>query len=112
MNYKIDAKDKILGRLATEIALLLRGKNTAEFIPNKLPINKVEVINTEKIRLTGKKEWSKVYWRYSGYPGGIKRTSIESMREKNPARILEKAVYGMLPKNRLRAKIMKLLVIK
>lgn len=112
MNYKIDATNKVLGRLASHIAVILRGKNKPGFEPNKENTDMVEVIHAGKIKVTGKKADQKLYWRYTGYPGGIKRTTYREMLEKHPERILWKAVYGMMPKNRLRAQLLKHLVIK
>ncbi len=112
MTYKIDATAKILGRLATEIAVILRGKNLANFTLNRKPSIKVEISNVGKIRVSGDKEKSKLYWHYSGYPGGIYKTNYADLKRQNHSLILKKAVYGMLPKNRLRAKMMKNLIVK
>jgi len=112
MIYKIDAKDKILGRLATEIVVILRGKNSASFLPHKASSNRVEVANADKLKVSGNKASAKLYWHYTGYPGGIKSESYEMLHQRNPALILRRAVFGMLPKNRLRASMMKNLVIK
>lgn len=111
MIYRIDAENKILGRVATEIALLLRGKNKADFSPNRDVTAEVQVHNADKIRVTGKKYEDKVYWRYTGYPGGIKKRSYKELKAHNPGLILKKAVYGMLPKNKMRAKLIKKLQI-
>ncbi|OGZ32781.1 MAG: 50S ribosomal protein L13 [Candidatus Portnoybacteria bacterium RBG_13_40_8] len=105
--YKIDASDKILGRLASQIAVILRGKNSPEFAPYKLSINKVIVFNTSKIVVTGKKYENKEYIRHSGYLGGIKITKFKDLFEKNPNEVFKKAVYRMLPKNKLRDKTIK-----
>ena len=105
--YKIDAADKILGRLASQIAVILRGKNSPEFAPYKLSINKVIVFNTSKIVVTGKKYENKEYIRHSGYLGGIKITKFKDLFEKNPNEVFKKAVYRMLPKNKLRDKTIK-----
>lgn len=112
MTYKINAENKILGRLATEVAMLLRGKNSPSFFPHLLGINKVEVTNIDKISVTGNKINMKFYWRYSGFPGGIKRKTYAELMAKDAPQILRKAVYGMLPKNKLREKLLKNLVIK
>jgi len=112
MIYQIDAKDKILGRLATEIVVILRGKNSANFEQNKTPSNRVEVVNADQFRVSGNKATQKLYWHYTGYPGGIKSVSYKSLRQRNPEIILRKAIFGMLPKNRLRARMMKNLTIK
>lgn len=105
--YKIDATDKKLGRLASEIASILRGKNRADFLPYKVSDNKVIVFNVAKIVVTGKKLKDKIYYRHSGYPGGIKEINFEDLFEKDPNEPLRKAIYGMLPKNKLRDKMLK-----
>ena len=108
MEYKIDAKDKILGRIATEVALLLRGKTNPGFLPNKISGNKVTVYNTDKIRVTGKKMEQKLYRRHSGYIGvGFKEEKMKDLMARDSRRVLKHAVMGMLPKNRTRAKIIK-----
>ncbi len=99
--YVIDAENKTLGRLATEIARRLRGKHKPEYTPHVDTGDYIIVVNAEKVRVTGKKETDKIYWRHSGYPGGIRGTSVGTMRETHPERIIEKAVKGMLPKNPL-----------
>lgn len=111
MIYTIDAKDKSLGRIASETALLLRGKNTAGFSPNKLSSNKVKVINLEKAHIGEKKLKQKKYKSFSGYPGGLKELSMEKVLEKKGIDFLfKKAVRGMLPKNRLQNEMMKNLI--
>ncbi len=104
---KIDAEGKVLGRLATEIALILQGKNDPHYAPNKEPNNVVIVSNVEKIKITGNKMEDKTYFRHSGYIGNDKNIPISKVFDKNPADVLKYAVNGMLPKNRLRAKHMK-----
>lgn len=99
--HVIDATDKVLGRLATEVARRLRGKHKAEFTPNIDTGDYVIVINAEKIRVTGQKERSKYYFRYSGYQSGLKRLNFAQVQSKRPERIVEHAVRGMLPKNSL-----------
>ena len=99
--YVIDASNQTLGRLATQIAVLLRGKHKASFSPHFDNGDNVVVINAEKVALTGKKWAQKKYLRYSGYPGGLKARSANEMLEKKPGAIVENAVRGMLPKNRL-----------
>lgn len=99
--FVIDATDKILGRLATEVASLLRGKHKAEFTPHVDTGDYIVIVNAEKIRVTGNKEKDKTYYRHSGHPGGLKATTLEKMRIKAPERIIETAVKGMLPKNPL-----------
>lgn len=108
----IDLKNQILGRAASRVALLLRGKNRTGFQPNIVSGEKVAVLNVDKLRLSGKKAEQKTYKRYSGYPGGLKITPFEDVFRKNPAFVFRKAVLGMLPKNKLRAKIIKNLIIK
>lgn len=107
MEKKIDATGKILGKLAVEVAVILRGKDNPNFMPNKLSGNKVIVFNTSKIVVTGKKYEDKKYYHHSGYPGGIKEKSYKELVEKDPNEPLRIAVYGMLPKNKLRDKIIK-----
>lgn len=97
----IDANDKVLGRMATEIAHRLRGKHKAEYTPHVDTGDYIVVINAEKVRVTGKKKTDKIYYRHSEYPGGIKGTSFERMIESHPTRVIELAVKGMLPRNPL-----------
>ncbi len=99
--WVIDAENQTLGRLATEVARRLRGKHKPEYTPHVDTGDYIIVINAEKVRVTGNKETGKVYWRHSGYPGGIRGTSVATMRETHPERIIEKAVKGMLPRNPL-----------
>jgi len=106
-NYTIDASDKKLGKLASEIAVYLRGKNSTDFAPNKISGNKVMVFNTSKIAYSGNKLEDKIYRRYSGYPGGVKEIALKDLIKKNPSEPLKKAVYDMLPKNTLRSKLIK-----
>jgi len=103
--HKIDATNKILGRLATEVANLLRGKLKPSFVPYLDVGDEVVVINTDKIKVTGRKMKQKIYYRHSGYPGGIKATKLEEALKKDSREVVRKAVYGMLPKNKLRDKI-------
>ena len=105
--HTIDASGKVLGRLATEIALLLRGKNKPRYAPHKDEGDFVVVKNFEDIKLTGKKIDQKKYFRYSGYMGGLKADSIKTLMEKKPTEVLKKAVYRMLPKNKLRDRMIK-----
>lgn len=105
--HTIDAKDKVLGRLAVEIAVLLRGKNKPEFAPNKDTGDFVVVKNINRFKLTGKKFEQKVYYHHTGFPGGLKKVPLKKIFDKDPAQILQKAVFGMLPKNKLRAKQIK-----
>ncbi|MBD3207885.1 MAG: 50S ribosomal protein L13 [Candidatus Nealsonbacteria bacterium] len=105
--HHIDATDKSLGRLASRIAVLLRGKHKPEFIPRKDMGDVVVVDNVDKMKITGKKLEQKKYYRHSGYPGGIKETPLKDLFAENPGEVLKRAVYGMLPKNRLRSKQIK-----
>ena len=99
--YVVDAENKTLGRLATEVAHRLRGKHKAEYTPHVDTGDFIIVVNADKVRVTGNKEDKKKYYRHSGYPGGIKETSLGRLRETHPERIIETAVKGMLPKNPL-----------
>lgn len=99
--YVIDASEYTLGRMASEIARYLRGKHKPEYTPHIDTGDYVIVVNAEKVRVTGNKEKNKVYYRHSGYPGGIKSQTLEEVRTKHPERIIEKAVKGMLPRNSL-----------
>jgi large subunit ribosomal protein L13 len=109
--YLVDAKDKVLGRLATEIANLLRGKGKPIFSPHMDTGDFVIVVNAEKIRLTGDKLKGKVYYHYSGYPGGLKTITAEKLLAKRPEELVRRAVKGMLPKNRLGRKVFKKLKV-
>ena len=99
--YVVDAEGKTLGRLASEIARVLRGKNKPQYTPHVDVGDFVVVVNAEKVVVTGRKAEQKVYRRHSGYPGGLKETSYEQMMERRPTEILRRAVKGMMPKNRL-----------
>ena len=99
--YVVDATDQTLGRLATEIAHRLRGKHKAEYTPHVDTGDYIIVVNAEKVFVSGNKETKKIYYRHSGYPGGIKSTSLKRLREAKPEELLEKAVKGMLPRNPL-----------
>jgi large subunit ribosomal protein L13 len=103
--YTLDATNKILGRLAVELANLLRGKNKPDFVPYADRGDEVVVINTDKIKVTEQKLKKKIYYRHSGYPGGLKETPLEKVLEKDSREVVRKAVYGMLPKNKLRDKM-------
>jgi large subunit ribosomal protein L13 len=110
--YVIDAGEQVLGRVATEAAVVLRGKHKPIFAPHMDVGDNLIIINAAKVVLTGGKETKKVAWRHSGHPGGITGTLYEDLLEKRPAFVVEKAVRGMLPKNRLgRAMIKKLHVV-
>jgi large subunit ribosomal protein L13 len=109
--YVVDAQGKTLGRLASKIAQILRGKHKPIYVPHLDCGDYVIVVNAEKVRITGKKLDQKFYYRHSGYPGGIKSINLRDQLQKYPTRVLEAAVRGMLPKNRLgRAMIKKLKV--
>lgn len=110
--HTIDATDKVLGRLAAEISIILRGKNRPDFAPQKNEGDFVVVKNAGKMKLSGKKLKQKTYYRHSGYLGGLKETPMEKLYKEKPAEVLRKAVMGMLPKNRLRAKTIKRLKIE
>lgn len=99
--YLVDVEGKVLGRVATEIANVLRGKNKAVFTPSVDTGDFVIVVNAEKIALTGNKMADKVYYSHSGFPGGIKSINAGKLLEKKPEDIIRKAVKGMLPKNKL-----------
>lgn len=109
--HLMDVKGKVLGRTASEIAQLLMGKSKPYFVRNLDVGDYVVVINAKDVSVTGKKETDKKYYRHSGYPGGFKVETLAEVREKNPARIIEHAVKGMLPQNRLRDKMLKRLRI-
>ena len=105
--HTIDASGKVLGRLATQVASLLMGKHKTIFVPNLDTGDFVVVINADKVRVTGNKAKQKVYYRHSGYPGGLKSINLEKMMQTYPTRVIEHAVKGMLPHNRLGAKMFK-----
>jgi large subunit ribosomal protein L13 len=105
--HVIDASGKTLGKLATQVAGLLMGKHKPIFSPNLDTGDFVVVINADKVRFTGNKEKQKLYYRHSGYPGGLKSTSLEKMMQNNPAQVIEHAVKGMLPRTRLGASMRK-----
>ncbi len=109
--FVVDATGQTLGRLATQVAVRLRGKHKPIYSPRLDTGDYVIVINAEKIRVTGRKLDSKMYYRFSGYPGGLKQISLRNLLEKNPTRVIEQAVWGMLPKNRLGRKIFKKLKV-
>ena len=99
--YLVDANGKVLGRLASEIARRLRGKHKPEYTPNVDTGDYIVVINADKLRVTGNKTETKIYYRHSGYPSGIYSTNFAKLHARFPRRVLEKAVKGMLPKGRL-----------
>jgi large subunit ribosomal protein L13 len=109
--YVIDAEGKTLGRLASEIARILRGKNKPQYTPHVDVGDFVVVVNAEKVIVTGRKAEQKIYRRHSGYPGGMKETSYGQMMERRPEEIVRKAVYGMMPRTRLARQQMRKLKI-
>lgn len=109
--HLVDAEGKTLGRLATRVAILLRGKHKPIFTPHVDTGDFVVVVNAEKVSLTGKKWKDKLYVHHSGYPGGLKSISAEKILEKKPERLVTMAVQGMLPKNKLGRKLIKKLKV-
>ncbi len=105
--HTIDANGKVFGRLASQIAILLMGKHKTNYDPSKDMGDVVIVKNIDKIKITGKKLEKEIYYRHSGYLGGLKEIPIKRIFEKNPSFLLKKAVYGMLPKNKLRKRMIK-----
>ncbi len=112
MEYTLDAQNKKLGRLATEAATILMGKNRADFVRNSFPDVKITITNASKLSVTTKKMDDKIYKTYSGYPGGLKeRTMKKVVGDKGMKEALRIAIKGMLPKNKLRDRMMKNLII-
>jgi large subunit ribosomal protein L13 len=109
--YVVDAEGKHLGRLATEIVRVLRGKNKPQYTPHVDVGDFVVVVNADRVAVTGRKAEQRIYRRHSGYPGGMKETSYEQMLARKPTEVLRKAVYGMMPKTRLARKQFKKLKI-
>ena len=109
--YLVDAKDKVLGRLATRVARLLTGKDKKTYVPHWENGDHVVVINAKEIAVTGKKSKDKIYDHYTGYPGGIRQYNFEKLLEKDPREIILRAVQGMLPKNRLGDKMLTRLLV-
>jgi len=101
--HLVDVKDKVLGRIATEIAEKLIGKNKPTYTPHIDAGDYVVVLNAAQIAVTGKKLTDKIYYSHSGFPGGLKEKTLGSLLEKHPTRVIEKAVFNMLPKNKLRS---------
>ena len=99
--FVVDATDKVLGRLASEVAIRLRGKHKPEYTPHVYTGDHIVIVNAEKVRVTGRKVEAKNYYSHSGYPGGIKQVTLSDQLERHPTRVLEAAVKGMLPKNSL-----------
>jgi large subunit ribosomal protein L13 len=109
--FVVDAADKVLGRLASQIAKILIGKNKAQYTPHVDCGDFVVVVNADKFRVTGKKLTDKIYYSHSFYPGGLKKVNLELMLRKHPERVIYHAVSGMLPKNKLRARRLRRLKI-
>ena len=109
--FIVDATDRVLGRVATKIADKIRGKDKPTFTPHTDGGDYVIVINAEKIKVTGSKFNNKMYYRHSLYPGGLKSQSFKELNQKNPERVIEEAVKGMLPKNKLGKSIIKKLKV-
>jgi large subunit ribosomal protein L13 len=109
--YLIDAKGQVLGRLASKLAYLLQGKHRPDFTPHVDQADFFVIINADKIKLTGKKLDQKVYWRHSGYMGGLKLETARKLLEKKPEMLIHLAVKRMLPRNRMRPKLLKKLKI-
>ena len=109
--YVVDAEGQTLGRLATQVAHVLRGKHKSNFSPSVDVGDYVIVLNAEKVHVTGRKLDQKIYYRHSGYPGNLKRIPLREALKRHPARVFEHAVRGMLPKNRLGRKMFKKLKV-
>lgn len=109
--HLVDVKSKILGRVSSEIALLLAGKAKSNFVRNLDLGDFVVVINAKNVKVTGNKEGLKNYYRHSGYPGGFKKETLSDLRDRKPEEIIKRAVSGMLPQNRLKAKMLKRLYV-
>ena len=109
--HTIDATGRPLGRLASGAALLLRGKDKVDFLRNVDAGSFVQVVNFKAVKITGNKMEQKEYYKHSGYPGGLRTTKLKNLWEKDPSEALRLAVYGMLPKNKLRPKMIKRLKI-
>lgn len=109
--HVIDASGKTLGRVATEVAILLKGKHKPIYTPNLDVGDYVIVVNADKVQVTGGKYAQKIYYRHSGYPGGLRSVRLDEMLKRHPARVVEHAVKGMLPHNRLGAAMLKKLKV-
>jgi len=109
--YIVDAKDKVLGRLASKLAYMLQGKHRPDYTPHVDQADFIVVVNAEKIKLTGKKLDQKIYWRHSGYIGGLKLETARKLLERKPEQLIYLAVKRMLPRNRMRKKLLKKLKI-
>lgn len=102
-----DAKDKVLGRMSSEIAQIITGKNKSYYVPHLDCGDYVVVVNAKDVKVTGRKEKQKIYYRHSGYPGGLREESLEKLRARKPQDIIYNAVFGMVPKNRLGRQMIK-----
>jgi len=111
MEHRIDAANKILGRLATEVAVKLRGKQDSRFDTARFRPQRVVVYNTDRIKLTGRKIFQKQYFRHSGYPGGLKAESLQDLKARDSREVVRRAVAGMLPKNRSRKRFLAHLIL-
>lgn len=103
--WVVDARDRVLGRVATQVATLLTGKHKPGYAPFMVTGDQVIVINAKDVRLTGQKLEQKTYFRHTGYPGGLRQVPVRKMLETRPERVMEEAVLGMLPKNKLRKRL-------
>ncbi len=109
--YLIDCSDQTLGRLSVKVANILRGKNKPEFTPNSDVGDFVVLVNAKNLKVTGSKREDKIYYRHTGYPGGIKQINFKDLLEKDPEKVIRLAVKGMLPKNKLNRQIIKKLKV-
>ena len=110
-DHLVDAKGKVLGRLASKVATFLRGKHKVNFTPNFDMGDFVTIVNAQDIKITGDKKKKKTYFRHSGYPGGLKSETLERLLERDPREVIKRAIYGMLPDNKLRKKQLRRLKI-
>ncbi len=109
--HLFDASEETLGRMASQVAVILRGKNKVTFTPHLDEGDFVVIINSDNLKVTGNKLENKIYHHYTGYHGGIKSISLEKLKEKDSTEVIKKAVFGMLPKNKLRKEMMKRLKV-
>lgn len=108
--YQLDVKGKNLGRAASAAAVILRGKNRPDFVPHLVPKIKLKILNVDEINIKEEKKEKKIYKRYSGYPSGLKKIKMRNILEKDGREVFRKAVWGMLPKNKLRSELIKNLI--
>ena len=111
MQYSINATHRVLGRIASEVANILRGKNNPAFDPSRVGGDTVVVYHTDKLRATGRKMTQKSYYHHSGFPGGIREEKLGHLMARDSRLVLKRAVMGMLPKNKLREKMIKQLIL-